>query len=679
MEGKMSKKTLLPANKKLTRELAHYFIKNHLRMSLEPSEWHKIVHEEVITDRVERRVIVIIGAGASNDVGLPLAGEAREKLRKDSRMPAEALEEELNRLSQTYNLERDAFETCLRALSTNVYEAQKLRNSLQEIYNKKFMPILGYEVLAHMFKHRFIDAIINFNFDELLDQSIADELDQGEYHYILSDGDCPDENKLREDPELPFYIKPHGTSSHKSTLRFTREDYYGVPLDIQRVLKYLLTEKQVVLLVIGFGMQSLEFTRILEDRKEGSKLFYINLKKPDTSPKLSKLFPNSKLLKINPDKNRTFSAVIQETWDIISNSFQKKYRPRHIGRHTLVSNIFSTKKIGEQNVENYLRGRTVIELCLSIAKGKGLVTISRLAEDRSGKYFDHYKYHNPDANFYEMCKKIGLKDIGYSREAMSLNNENKDEAMKKGEEKRISNILNMADFTKQINFLFSRVQDNLDPEIRHQLTKADFRETLINLYKGQEVELRYPPSSPYTRIFRFPKPIPTNTTFKFYTEKLFKQEWEYLLLVAETGEWLTETHIVNLIKKKHEKNQNVKMFLIVADLSRSEELYEKYGKKIIASIKKLPWWEHNRHMTILVDKNHTPFSSIYFSRRLRAANIIPVFLDNVDDSLIALESFNAYWLKESFFKSDSWINSSDAKNFNKLFKLIERSNKRKKK
>ena len=186
------------------------------------------------------------------------------------------------------------------------------------------------------------------------------------------------------------------------------------------------------------------------------------------------------------------------------------------------------------------------------------------------------------------------------------------------------------------------------------------------------MELRYRPHSPYTKIFRFPKSIPTYTAFKFYTKQILKQDWKYLLVVAETGQWLTNKQIVKQICKK----TDFKIYMIVADTSWIKKIREEYGG-YIADIRKLPWWEHNRHMTILADKNGTPFTSIYFPRRLRSANIIPILLENVDDTLAVMESFHAYWLKASPYnekdieKKDTWISSSDAKNFRKLFDFRE--------
>jgi len=642
---------------KAIREISWDLVKNHLHASLEPSEWNELVENNVLDDPVERRVVAVVGSGASQTAGLPLTREALQILKEESTVPSKALEAELDRLSQIYKLEKDAFETHLRALSISAFEAQKLRDNLQKLYSHRFMPVLGYEILAHMLKHRFLDAIINFNFDELLDQSIEDELDRREYRHILSDGDCPDESELRNRiSELPFYIKPHGTARHKSTLRFTREDYYGLPFDIQRVLKYLLTDKPVVLLVIGFGMQSLEFNHILEEAKEGSKIFHINFSNP-TSKNAFRRFGRNELLKVDSpnsgkrEKN-TISEMLTSIWDCTAASLKEEYRPRNISRHILVSKIFSGN-VKENNKESYLRGRTVIEICLSIAKAKGLITMSQLTDDRCGKYFDYYKPYNREANFYEMCRQIGLKDIGYSREAMRL--------MKEQPETMNPNILSVEEFEKEIDFLYSRVQDNLDPVSRNRLSKNLFRETLLEMYHGPEIELRYQPHSPYTKIFRYPKPIPTYTVMKFYTKQMFYREWSYLFAVAETGQWLMESYFSEQIMK----NENAKIYLIVADTIWEEEIRKTFGKRIV-DVKRLPWWEHNRHITIMANQNRTPLSGIYFSRRLRSANINPVLLDNVDDTLSLLESFNAYWIKASRMKEE-WISAAESGNFGSLF------------
>ncbi|MBK7939692.1 MAG: hypothetical protein IPJ82_22550 [Lewinellaceae bacterium] len=74
-------------------------------------------------------------------------------------------------------------------LMTKFFREQDVRKALQEMFNVRYAPCLFYEIAAHLFKHRFFDVIINFNFDELLDQSIREEMGVADYK-IISDGDC---------------------------------------------------------------------------------------------------------------------------------------------------------------------------------------------------------------------------------------------------------------------------------------------------------------------------------------------------------------------------------------------------------------------------------------------------------------------------------------------------------
>ncbi|MBK6976711.1 MAG: hypothetical protein IPH28_06005 [Cytophagaceae bacterium] len=99
------------------------------------------------------------------------------------------------------------------------------------MFNQRTYPSVFYEILAHIFKNRFVDAVINFNFDESFDQAVLEEISTGELKKIVSDGDCVPYVDLVEEHnlKLPLYIKPHGTFSEKSSLRFTKEHYIDIP------------------------------------------------------------------------------------------------------------------------------------------------------------------------------------------------------------------------------------------------------------------------------------------------------------------------------------------------------------------------------------------------------------------------------------------------------------------
>lgn len=195
-------------------------------------------------------------------------------------------------LSQTFN----DFETSLNILA-KLFDVSTVRSQIKNLYNFRHGPTLFYQIVAHLFKNGFIDVIINFNFDEFLDQAIDDELGKDSYDYIVSDGDCRNIDELDKDGKLrqPLYIKPHGTASHKNSMRFTKDHYNELPIDMRNFLekiisgksmsygieqgegqrkKFQFPDKKINLITVGFGMGSLEFNEILSSELPiNSKIF----------------------------------------------------------------------------------------------------------------------------------------------------------------------------------------------------------------------------------------------------------------------------------------------------------------------------------------------------------------------------------------------------------------------
>lgn len=62
-------------------------------------------------------------------------------------------------------------------LLLNFYPKHAILNEFKKHLGYKYLPSYLYEIISHMFKHRFFDAIINFNFDEILDNALEDEMD----------------------------------------------------------------------------------------------------------------------------------------------------------------------------------------------------------------------------------------------------------------------------------------------------------------------------------------------------------------------------------------------------------------------------------------------------------------------------------------------------------------------
>jgi len=598
-------------------------------------------------NRERRRVIVVVGAGGSLSAGLPLGRVAAGLLIKEMKVDEDELDEDLRALTRVYSLNRDELETKLLALGSTAGRSQKLRRKINEIYKHRFAPVLAYEILAHLMKHRFVDAIINFNFDELLDQSIADELNEDDYYRIISDGDCsPVLDVLgRGTLDHPVYLKPHGTASHKSTLRFTREAYHGLPADIVDVIDHLIrpgakmnAEFPVTFIIVGFAMQSFEFNELANGAKQGSNVFYINPTFPKPSPSLQPhLSDSAKLVEIGV---RSLDDTMAELWTRVAKKCD--WHVREIDRHRLITKVLR-RQAGDKdyNERDYLQDRFLVELCLSIGKGKGLVSMQELCNDRCGRYFDLWRKHcnGEPGTLFSFCEKMGLKSYAYAGEAFRLTSTTVSPT---------ASIIAPDEFKNEcIPTLCVALGGLLTMTGRKRLNenKSEFAQMLLWLYQQREIEFRGRMDPVSKNVFTNPIAIRTERSLDWYTMSLLTTtKWRWILCVAETGEWLTEESIAKAVVKRLEHldraNRPGHLLLLVADRTHEEKLFKRFGKYLV--IRDLPWWKHNRHMTMYVNDDKEPFDAIFFTRRLRATNVSPIRVKNQDAESL-LSTFVAYW------------------------------------
>ena len=289
------------------------------------------------------------------------------------------------------------FESFLSIIS-QVLSVKTVREAIYDLYSQNEGTTLFYSIIAHLFKNRFIDVIINFNFDELLDRAIDDEVGVSGYLKVLSDGDCSPINTISQGGRLrqPLYIKPHGTASHKSTLRFTKDQYQELPNDMKSFLSNLIsgqeeeeladTPRSVNLITAGFEMNSIEFNEILiKYLPKGSAIFdifYHDINKDnDISNKVSEKLNHLKKLFFEVPKERkpSFYPIAhilnqkesygvyyekdfgsERTFDKhycslgntahllflnIRNFFNDQFKPRNIDKHLIINALFGNRFI----------------------------------------------------------------------------------------------------------------------------------------------------------------------------------------------------------------------------------------------------------------------------------------------------------------------------------------------
>lgn len=354
----------------------------------------------------------------------------------------------------------------------NFVGSHEVVKELKKHVNFKYQSSGFYELVAHLFKHRFIDVIINFNFDEMLDNAIEDEMgDNRMFMKVVNDSDCKKLQRICDDERLkmPIYIKPHGTISSESSMLFTKEQYIEISPRIKKFMDEILhgyvgtTEykgmeaskqptnivKRFNFIIAGFSMKSIEFNEILfsqlvnPDIQEVNYFIY-NKGANATSDVLETI--KSKILYwqrmcsaecninkvVNIVENDIGSCLADEfvsLYDSIRSKFEKPFEPMPIIRHRLLSKLFPVDKIkdipkDETSITNFLefiKRRILFNMLYDLIKFRGIYISNISIGDRAGKYYRTYLKENTIFAKDEDSKycKYKMKDL--LEEALSRN------------------------------------------------------------------------------------------------------------------------------------------------------------------------------------------------------------------------------------------------------------------
>jgi hypothetical protein len=170
-----------------------------------------------------------------------------------------------------------------------------------------------------------------------------------------------------------------------------------------------------------------------------------------------------------------------------------------------------------------------------------------------------------------------------------------------------------------------------------------FIKDLVNeIWIGDETEVTTTRDPRARWLFGRPKWLTSYLALRRQTDELLKEPWTHLFVIAESGEWLARWYGAH---QKARGPQDQQIFLIrVSDdglkewgawesiKKRNEEEFR--DRKLSVHEMELPWWRHNRHLTLAasigdggVGRFH---QGIYFRRRLKTSRISPVSLGEGD-------------------------------------------------
>ena len=621
------------------------------------------------------RVVAVVGAGTSSSL-LPASEEVLRNLTAHDPNPKE-YESELNRLQHVFGLKPGKFETFLAALARSPDREASVRQVLSRTYSRRHPAVMAYELLAHLMKHRFLDAIITFNFDELLDQSLADELGQKEYHRIISERDC---YHVIFDPDAPDYVplfmKLHGTASDPESLRFTRNAYYAERTVIDQGIRALLGKQSCVLLNVGSSLSSFEFNWLLSNPR---KLQIYNLTSSRIeNDAMQEVLENrdglrTKFVHFNGSKwpkvsglphvkgaDRLLYGITSALAQRAERCMRRGVPFRSVDRHILVSELLSWKKHPHTPHQldlftaEYLKNRTVLEIAFAAMKSRGLVSIDSLVRDRCGTYYDYLRRSPAAVPWADLCTAGGLRPDGVSGETyFALSGICSRRSSIHKQQSDIPSV-NRRISPKKHARLVRKALRLTNSKIKSKRRKA-IRQVLRDLGRRSEVEIRVRSDSICSKTFSHPVPVVSHTALQLATIDLLESgALNYLAVIAETGEWLLKDTMVGLIDEIN-SHRTLRILLIVAFSQLHKKLLGRFGKRI--AIQRIPWWRHNRHMTVGFADDRV-LSGIYFARRLRTPFITPVAVGENDAKLLARGFFRT-WMLASRGNSNSGIPESE--------------------
>jgi SIR2-like domain len=654
--------------------LADMLIARHVRVAIPASSMRDVLAEELSSvvsrwELVERDMhcVAIVGAGASHPI-VDRANELATKLEK--RFGRD--EAELMRLKMVYQLNDELFETRLIALSKNPNVEREVRKAISEEYKVKHPTLLTYELLAHLLKHRFIDAIISCNFDELLDRSLDDELDRSEYISIVSERDC---EEMQSDPSatdyIPLYVKLHGTASEPDSLRFTLDSYYSIPERISSVVRELLHAEHCVVLNVGSGLATFDLQQLLDVPRV---LDLFNLSYDCIEDHVRN--------KINEVRTGTVEGRADDDWlhergaehhgcgewlKSLTDALTAKTKQTHPGsetssgivqfrsvrRHETIAKLLGPDTVykkwattpgwSQRALVEYARRRTILELALAAAKARGLLSLSPLVDDRPARYYDDYRrLAKEDAESWsDLCSAAGL-----------VEGEDNPDALLSREELRGAGAMAMTDLEKsrpdsqvlhsfELEKLAEHVLLRVNSLANGSNSLQDLADTLAELQGGSEVELHMRDDRVCSKAFKRPVTLATATSLEAYTRLILKgvKEGDKVYISSETGDWLLRPHFVQMLQ-----DASAIKLLLAFDTNR-EQLKKLHGEKRLQPTTIDPW-RHNRHMTIVCEGS-VPKRAIYFARRLRSPVITAVYLDDMGDVRLLAKLFDQRWKESS--------------------------------
>lgn len=660
------------------------------------------------TAETEPRIVLVLGAGASVSSGLPLWSSVKlqrsivEIAEKHFREEKHFLKEAWARLGPSIGLpspdwergtheareallERGLLDRLCAVACADLVLRDKVLDELQrwfapwttepEVPASNIAgppPQLGYELIAHMLKHGFIDHIVTFNFDELLDRAIQNELAPEDYVHITSD-----HHVSAEFPTKPHVVKVHGTISRRETIRFTADHTGILPTQMATLLDHVFFQAgpsgkkpSVKIISLGYSWKDRDFAHfVFSHQSQISDIVVVGREIADVrsaliideTPLYGKRVTDDGVARI-PFRRDFIAArqlvrgaappsidlILYAVWKQLVDEISPETAVMPAARHLLLSYLFSRGDWVQSAASSPLNvhrrdTRFRAELLLHTMECKGMVNLSVMAANcRLNHYGPDPVKRGTDflvgTGFLQRGKGADVKETYFAKVAQS----------------------------RQFVDLFCRTFDCsasvIEPTVtatggltfKRRRPKPFLSRELRAVFDGEEVEIvpsrDRRPEWTYTR----PQSLATYLELQSKTRQLLSANWTHLLVIAESGAWMAAPQMKAVLARKRKA-----IVLCIETSIRGLEDWRlrreisaylrRKRKQLLQSVHgttrhaELAWWKHNRHLTLAYNYDLNEYlGGIYFRRSLKASQISPVYVDDHGDCAELLVTFLSY-------------------------------------
>lgn len=575
-----------------------------------------------------------------------------------------------------------------RALADLIREhgEARVREALFAVYGSRHRPHLAFEVIAHMFRHRFLDAIINLSPDELLDEAIEGEMGTAEYRHVCFEAECTGIDPLVVDRRLkiPLYVKPQGTLSYPNSIRLLPDPGSPRPGPMHRLMASIVgghygdarTDQYVPyhvnLVTMGDVTGSEAFRSILRGGREpgnGGITVYHMRQKDEARPGMLEGEEWEHLdVQVVEETRDDLAGGFRKLWDRTSEQFREGFGPRGIARHELIHNLFyAGPREGRPGMRvpgtsdlDYFRGRLLAEVAIAIARGNGQIDLGTMAESRVGTTFDLMR----NASGGGQLSMLEILRSFSDSERVTFEGPDNSAFRFRYTSAGTADQLNQnmaAELWEALRNALDRVGDGLFQHHLSDIRDKEVRTTKMVKRFGKLASSDAHDISPSFRDRhlllakhqRARDVIHTSLALTLRFVEMVKESWDLMLAISETGKVMD--HYARHVRNDVITDDPRRRFCLILAGNDHPEIaarrLERNRHRMVGlsdpPLFYVPEWAHNQHMVLLLKRDgatYKPISAVRYETPRLGSRVNPVFIGSWSGTDLdgALECFKRY-------------------------------------